>query len=482
MSDYRPRIHFRSLAGLMTATALAMGSQSTHSAETNPPPAAPQAAGAAGMPAWLSMPLSLADALTLAEAQNANILKAKKDLEAQHGVAVQTRAIVLPKVEMAGNYQRIEEGRIDVPDLSAIPGAANIFPIKPDRYTVGLQLVQSVYDGGRMQSSLRSARLIKEQAILDYQTVVADALLAVRVAYDDTLLATNEIIVREASVALLTKQLDDTRRRFEAGVVPQFNVLRAEVELANARPPLIRSRNLYRIAKQRLVNEMGINLPKSVMEDVPLQLSGKLEKEPYPVELSNALAQALGERTELGSLRKAEALRREGVKTAKAGYLPTVEVFGGYGLDSRQFDDDFSAEVHGWQAGARANWPLFDGLLTQGKVKQAKALQERALVDLDDVTRRIELEVRTAYSTFIEAKEVLESQEKVTEQAVEALRLANSRYEAGTGTQLDVLSAQTALTDARTTYVRALREYSVARSRLERAIGASIKVERKPEP
>jgi len=479
MKKHRTGIHFRNVAALITAAVLTVGSPGAWPAETNAPTASSQTKGADEMPSWLTLPLSLADALNLAEAQNAAILKAKKDLEAQYGVAVQTRAIVLPKLEMAGNYRRIEEGRIETPNLT---NAQDVFPKKPDSWNIGLQLVQSIYDGGRMRSSVRSARLIKEQAILDYQTVVADALLVVRVAYDDTLLATNEIVVRDASVALLTKQLEDTRRRFEAGVVPQFNVLRAEVELANARPPLIRARNLYRIAKQRLVNEMGINLPKSVMEDVPLQLSGKLEQEPYTVELSNALAQALENRTELGSLRKVEELRREGVKTAKAGYLPSVQVFGGYGVASRQFDPVFDAEVHGWEAGARANWPLFDGLLTQGKVKQAKALQERSLVDLDDATRRIELEVRTAYSTFIEAKEVLESQEKVNEQAVEALRLANSRYEAGTGTQLEVLSAQTALTDARTIYVRALREYSVARSRLERAIGASIKVERKTAP
>jgi len=83
------------------------------------------------------------------------------------------------------------------------------------------------------------------------------------------------------------------------------------------------------------------------------------------------------------------------------------------------------------------------------------------------------LEVRGAYSNFIEAKEVLESQKKVVEQAEEALRLANARADAGTGTQLDVLSAQTALTEARSTQVQALRDYAVARARLERAVGNS---------
>ena len=72
---------------------------------------------------------------------------------------------------------------------------------------------------------------------------------------------------------------------------------------------------------------------------------------------------------------------------------------------------------------------------------------------------------------------MLESQKKVQEQAEEALRLATSRSRAGTGTQLDVLNAQTALTEARTTQVQALHDYEVARARLERAIGQNVERE-----
>jgi len=95
-------------------------------------------------------------------------------------------------------------------------------------------------------------------------------------------------------------------------------------------------------------------------------------------------------------------------------------------------------------------------------------------VDVDDGGRRIALEVRTSYSNFIEAREVLDSQKKVVEVAEEALRLARARSEAGTGTQLDVLSAQTALTDARTTQVQALHDYDAARARLQRAVGENM--------
>jgi outer membrane protein TolC len=176
----------------------------------------------------------------------------------------------------------------------------------------------------------------------------------------------------------------------------------------------------------------------------------------------------------LVALRKGEELRQQGVVTAKAGYLPRIEGFAGYSARKSVFSADLGDEVHGWEAGVQATWSLFDGAYTRGKVAEARAQLEKAELETDDLTRKIELEVRVSYSTLVEAWEVMESQKKVVEQAEEALRLARARTDAGTGTQLDVLGAQTALTEARTTDVRARREYAVALARLERAIGAYV--------
>ena len=87
--------------------------------------------------------------------------------------------------------------------------------------------------------------------------------------------------------------------------------------------------------------------------------------------------------------------------------------------------------------------------------------------------------MRTACSNFIEAREVLESQKAVQEEAEEALRLAEARMAAGSSTQLDVLDAQTALTQARTTQAQALHDYSVARARLQRAVGEDMEIVQK---
>ena len=417
-------------------------------------------------PVWLTHPLTMTEALNLALQQNGSVLRGKSDLEAQFGLVVQTRAVAIPKLQATGNYQTTTET-----ETYPFP---NPPPAQGQTWNASIQVVQAIYQGGQIRAALRSAKYTKEEALLNYQTVIADALLQVRIAYYDVLSAAEQIVVEEASVKLLGQELDDQTRRYEAGTVPRFNVLQAEVELANERPKLIQARSAFRVAKNNLVNQLGEHVPMDVLEDVPLQLADKLDDDAYAVELPPAIAEALQGRTELLALRKQELVEKEAVKTAEGNYKPTISLSGGYGARNTAFDNDLQHDVKGWTGGAQASWNIFDGMLTEGKVEQAKALYEGAKVDVDNEARSIELEVRTDYSDFIEAREVLESQKKVQEEAEESLRLAIARSDAGTGTQLDVLSAQTSLTQARSTQVQALHDYDVARARLERAMGINI--------
>ncbi len=414
-----------------------------------------------------SKPLALVDALSIAELRNGAVLHARKEVEAQNGVAVQTKVVALPRVKGSSGYQTSDRAAQE----SFVPG----FP-KPNEqsWNAGIQVVQPIYEGGRVRAALRSSKLIRELALRHFETVLADTIQDVRIAYADALLAREQIGVQEASLNLLGKELEDARRRFEAGTVPQFNVLRAETELGNARPRLIRARNASRTAKQNLINLLGQHIPGAVGEEIPLELSGNLDVLAVTVELSSSLLEAMANRSELAASRIAQGLRGEELNTARAGSRPRVEVFGGYGARSPQFDRDLGAGLAGWQTGAQVSWDLWDGGLTRGRIQEAQAKRDQAAIALDQVVRRVELEVRTAYSSFTETKELLASQERVTQTAGEALRLANSRAEAGAATQLDVLSAQTSLTEARTIYVQATRDYSVAITRLERATGRLV--------
>jgi outer membrane protein len=423
----------------------------------------------ASLPVWITRPLSLMDCLNIALQQNGTILKAKSDLEAQQGVVVQTRAVALPQLTATGKYTDTEPSAIE-----SFPGSTT--PPPHQNWNSGVQIVQSIYQGGKTIAAFKAATATKRQAIAQYQTAIADTLLTIRLAYYDVLLAAQQITVNQASVVLLQQELDDQQRRYAAGTVPKLNVLRAEVALANQRPALIQAQNSYRTSKNNLSNLLGYNLPRAVWEDIPLNLTDTLDAAPYQVDLPVAIQQALDRRTELVALRQTAELQRLNIVNAKAGYKPTISVFAGYGWNNVQFTPpvELDHDISGWNAGGQLSWNIFDGMLTRGKITQAKALYDKSKTDLDDKARQIELEVRTSYSDFIMAREVLESQTKVQEEADEALREASARADAGTGTQLDVLDAQTSLTQARTTEVQALHDYDAARARLERAIGAEM--------
>src|SRR5208337_986992 len=171
-------------------------------------------AGTISLPAWLTRPLSLADCLNIALQQNATILKARNDLEASYGVVVQTRAIALPQVQATGQYKDTDRNAIE--NFPNAPSSPN------QNWNAGVQIVQSIYQGGKLLAAIRAAKVTKQQALAQYQTTLADTLLAVRLAYYDILLAAEQITVNEASVNLLQKELDDQQRRYDAGTVPHF--------------------------------------------------------------------------------------------------------------------------------------------------------------------------------------------------------------------------------------------------------------------
>ncbi len=435
------------------------------------------------IPEWMTQPLPLLDALNVALQQNSTILKAKNDLESSYGVVVQTRAIVMPQLTANGQYKYSQPSAIEsIP----FPG----FDQANQGWNAGFQLVQTIYDG-KLIAAVKAARLTKEQALAQYRTTIQDTLLDTRLAYYDVLLALEQIRVHQESVVLLQKEVDDQERRYKAGTVPKFNVLRAQVQLANERPLLIRAQNDYRVSKNNLADRMGYNVPKDMWEDIPMQLTDKLDADPYQVNLPAALEHALETRTELVSRQKNEQLQQLNIVNAKAGYKPTVQVFAGYNWYSAQYADmgdpsatpptppltpplSLTETFKGYNVGGQVSWDLFDGLLTHGKVMQAKAEHEKSQNDVAEEGRQIELQVRTSYSDFVEATEVLDSQTTVLAEAEESLREAQARFDAGTGTQLDVLDAETSLTQARAINAQALHDYDSTRARMERAIGEDM--------
>jgi outer membrane protein TolC len=421
-----------------------------------------------------SGPLTLDQALEFALTHNVTLRKGRQDLEEAQGLAIQQRAARLPRLAATGAYQQLDEARIERVQFSAAQPATPF--LNNQSWNANLVVTQPIYAGGKYNSMARSSRLTREAALASYQALVANTLLEVRTAYSDVLLAVEQIVVQEASKKLLERELETARRSLEAGTVPRFNVLRAEVELANALPPLIRARNQERISRNTLALLLGCDIPADSGVDIPLRTADSLKAEPFEVSVGAALNAAWLRRPEIKAAQSTSQLRHEEVLQTRADLLPSLSGTAGYGVQNRNFIRDLDQTLDGWTVGVQANWMIFDFGQTQAKVNMARAREERARLEVEDVRRRIELEVRTAFSLFMESKEVLVSQTRVIEQAEEAVRLVTARADAGSSTQLEVLSAQTALKLSRTQYSQALRDYTVARAKLERAMGEGVRL------
>lgn len=409
----------------------------------------------------LPVPLDLRAAVNYAVEHNYSILQARERIREQEGLIIEVKALALPKAAVNSGYSRTDSGLLQDrgPEVSE------------DDWRIALEVRQSLYSGGGVKAALDAQRLVRESSLLELQAVINDALLQVRTRFYDVLLAREQITVQEENVRLLTEQLQTARDRFDAGSVSNFDVLRAEVALANARTPLIRARNQYRISIDQLRQALGYGEPATGSSPAMPEVVGELTFSPAAYELSAALPAARANRPDLQRLAKVEEARRAGVTLREAGYRPTLDVVGGYQFRKSGNSERFRDSLDGWTLGLQSSWAIFDGRRTKGGVIQARSQLEQARLLTAEQTLAVEVEVRQALSALQEAAELADAAGRVVEQAEEAVRLADARYGAGTVTQLEVLQARVALTEARTNQLQANYSHNVAVAAVRRAMG-----------
>jgi outer membrane protein TolC len=416
-------------------------------------PAAP-AAGEAPAPS----PLDLRAAVGYALEHNFAILQAREAIRLQEGVIVQVTSQRIPNVGALGQWYRNEAS------------ISSVYPPATSLWTVQLKATQTLYAGGGIQSAIKGAKLGRDAAAYDLQTAIDTALLDVRTKFYNVVLARDKIRVEEENVRLYEHQLEDTKNQFESGTVSNFEVLRAKVFLANAQPNLITARNSYRIAIEQLRQSLGTPGAAAFPEVV-----GDLDFEPANLDASSAVAAAHERRPELRKLDKLESAAEQAVTTARSTFYPAVQAFGSYQWDGFTFANPAygSPNVNGWMFGLQSNWAIFDGRLTDGKVRQAKSQLEQARLSKASEELEVDVEVRQALSSLQEAGELVTASRQTIEQAAEALRLSEAKYHAGSATQLDVLTSQVALTQAKTDQLTANYNYLVAMANVRKSVGLS---------
>ncbi len=353
--------------------------------------------------------------------------------------------------------------------------ASNVNPasIQNKSWNVSLQVSQALYTGGQVAAAIRIAKFTQDSAYFQLRDIVDRVISDVREQFYLVLLNRALITVSEEAVRLAGQQLTDQKNRFDAGTVPRFNVLRAEVELANEQPNLIRARNDYLLAQLQLSKRLGLDPGPTGKPE--FYCVGELSLTGRRLSLLDALALARARRPFLKVQRQAILIDTEQIKVELAGYKPRFDANAGYELRNKNSSDDLSDVVHGWFFGVSGSWNIFDGFQTYGRVKQARARLEQSRINYDDSVRQVELEVQAAFANLEQARQTVESQGKNVEQALEAVRLAQERFSAGAGTQLEILDARVALTRSRTTELQARSDFNRGLAELDRATATNTR-------
>ncbi len=392
--------------------------------------------------------LSLDDSIIMAMKNNPSIHMAIADQEKAGWVVKENEAGKLPTLSLMSGYSR-----------------ANGSSTPTDSFNNSLKLNWSLYTGGRVEGQIDQAKKNADIANLGIVKAKEQLTLDATTAYYNVLQGRNVMKVNQETVDNLQEHLKNVQAQYQVGTVAKSDVLRSEVELANAQQNLTKAQNSYDVAVASLNNVMGMPLDSQhIMKD-------ELTHAKYDISLEDSIKMAEAKRPEIVQSMDSIDIAKIGIKIADSGRLPTVAVSASDSLGG----SEFPGQNNNWSVGFSASWNLFDAGVTGAKVKEAKANEEKVRAADKQLRDGIELEVRQTYLSMKEAEARIETSQVAVSKAIEDLKASEAKYYAGAGTNIDVIDAQMALTQAKTNATQASYDYNVNKAKLEKAVGLGAK-------
>jgi len=410
--------------------------------------------------------LTLATAEQQALAHQPQIAQAMAQTAAAEARTDEARAPLLPQVNGSATYQR---GTANfVPRAGSLPTgvpqrASTATFDTHSNFNFAITANQTVYDFGQTIGSFKAARASAEAQRLSEESVRQGVLYGVRAAYVLAWSSRALVDVQKDNLTNQDRHLQQVQGQVTVGTRPEIDLAQVRADRASAQLSLINAQNAYETAKATLNQAMGVD--GTTAYDVATERIGELPEEQLEDERVAALGAA--QRPEMKTLAKqAEADERQ-LSAAKGAYGPSLGVSTGF----TEAGPDLTGMTWNWNAQAQLLWPLFQGGLTNARVREATANQavthsqtvlERQQVRFDVIQAR--LAVRAGKAGLTTAKEIESN-------ARERLRLAEARYQAGAGSIIELQDAQVAATTASGQVVQADYNLSLARAQLLKAIG-----------
>lgn len=416
------------------------------------------------------LPLTLDDALGQAKEKNESYLIAQQEIKKARAQIREARSGALPTLTLSSTYTRNWQ----------LPAA--VFDIKGERqrirlgadnsYLANLTLQQPLYVGGKVGAALKIARYYEAVVKARAREVEAALELEVKRAFYDAVLAQDLVTVAQEALRQAESNRDVVAKLFKEGMVAEFELLRAEVQVANLKPQLLKARNGADLALHNLKTVIGAPLA----QEIALVFQFPQARVARVYDYDSLLAQALALRPEVKQLEDQVKIQSQLIGIAQGGYRPSLFASTSYQFQaqSNRFVPDGRDWIHSWNSALLIQIPIFDGFKTPAEVQQAKIDYRESQFRKKQLEDQVALEVRQALGNLNEGRERILAQEKAVDLGRTGLSIAEVRYQNGVGTQLELIDSQVALTTAQTNQVQAFHDFLVAEAQLARAAGTEL--------
>lgn len=329
----------------------------------------------------------------------------------------------------------------------------------------GLTASLPIFTGGKLKGTIKQAKANYQYNQVGVQRTYNEMRSTVTDGYFTMLQADNMQKLSAESVARLEDHLKNVQAQYDVGVVAKVDVLRSQVELANAKQTLIQAENSYQVAEANMNKIVGLPM------DTNLKLDNLLVYNAYDKNMDDCLAYAAEHRPELMQAQYNVDAAKGALMVARSGHMPQVAASASQSWSDTNWPGD---EKGNWGVGVNVSMNVFDTGVTLSKIHGAEADLKKAEETYRDTVNAVNLDVRSNYLGLREAEKRISTTKLAVEQADEDYRIAQLRYMSGVGTNTDVLDAQVALTQAKTNYTKALYDYNTSKTALETSIGVPM--------
>jgi outer membrane protein len=414
--------------------------------------------------------LSLKQAVQIALGENPVLAAAKSQVDIAEQRVIQGRSGFLPRLNVSEGLQRtnnptqVFSNKLNQENFTESDFAINRLnqPNAINDFATNFTATWPIYDGGRSWHGWQQTKIGKDASAYALERSRQQVIARTTAAYAGVLLAIENLAVVEAALKTAGANLSIASNRYGSGMAVKSDLLQAQVRQSD-------------LEQQKLMVESQIEVGRSILNaamGVPDQLRFELtDRLETPLSLDGTIESWLSisqdRRLDLKELNAREAMAKEEIEKAKAAYLPSLDLIGNYQIHT----EDFDGSADNYSVGAVVSLNIFSGLETSAKVSEAQAALRQVQALRRQMQSQVALEVRQTYVQAASAFQRISVARQMMVQAEESLRIVANRYATGLLTIVDMLTAETTLQQARTTFAQTLHDYSVGKTNLRLAAG-----------